>query len=138
MKILSLLACLLITGCSWSKVAYQPQPVASKEEAVKLVERLLWEQSEDFRPNYVEVSPEWFRAGIDVTDSSKLGFRTLATSVTHNVRAVYYDNVERLQLYKRGEDFQVVLFNGSEELYQYNCVNEKKAKQFINAVQALR
>lgn len=132
-------ALVLVAGCGWADVQYTPNPVASKLEAVQTLERALWEQSPDYAPTAVEVEPKYFRVGKGEVETSHKGFVTTAATTVDRVSTVYYDNISEARLYKKGDMYQVVLMSSAdEELYRYYQANETKARQFLDALEALR
>jgi hypothetical protein len=71
-----------LAGCGSTEVRYSPQPNMPTSEAMKTIERLLWEQAPPFAPKEVVVTAESFR-----TPGQKDG-----------EIGAYYNNVERIGL----------------------------------------
>lgn len=138
MKNVLLAVVLILSGCGWADVRYTPQPVASKREALSLVERSLWEQYRDFAPNSVEVTPDYFRASKGEVKERHRGLVTTAMTTAENTSTVYFDNIGSATLYYKDDLYQVLIrAKSGEELYRWYAVSQDKAKKFADALEAL-
>lgn len=138
MKKVWLAGILILSGCGWADVRYTPEPVASRKEALSLVERSLWEQYRDFAPNSVEVTPDYFRAGKDELKERRRGFVTTAMTTAENTSTVYFDNIGSATLYYKDDLYQVLVrAKSGEELYRWYAVSQDKAKRFADALETL-
>jgi hypothetical protein len=132
------LVTLWVSGCGWADVRYTPEPVASKKEALSIVERSLWEQYRDFAPNSVEVTQDYFRASKGEVKERHRGFVTTAMTTTENTSTVYFDNIGSAAIYYKDDLYQVLIkARSGEDLYRWYAVSQDKAKKFVSALETL-
>lgn len=123
------LSLFVAAGCT-TAIPYSPSPIASREEALRQVDRLLREQPEGHTPLGVEVTDEYF--------SVLNRHLNPIVGISVEPQTVYFDSVDSIRLSKRRSWFWVVLYDETQTpLFHYYHLNRTKAERFVDAIDTL-
>lgn len=124
----------MFAGC-WSKVDYRPQPIADRGEALRLLERLLWEQRET--PDRVEVASDRFIVGTEGRQNYyQAVFRIIPGR--DDTRAIYFDRIAAVELYESKNSTVVLKDSEGRKIYQYFTASLENARKFVDVIEAVR
>ena len=128
----------LILGCA-SQVAYVPKTDAGGEEGQVVLAQLLREAESEREPlQEVQVTKDYFKCTYVETRTTKFLFVNKGITTVPYSKFVYFNNVGRIALYKKGSSWIVLLVDkGNAELFQFQIYQESKAKAFVDAIVSL-
>ncbi len=139
---------LLITGCSATKLAYSPEAVETRNDAVRIIEQVVMEQPTKYRPGSVLVTDDYiaFDEGFE-TRTSGFGVgntvgnsAVIATGTSKSVSKamgsrIYFNSISTPDLYeKRGWYIVDVIDSNQRRLKRIYTRDEGKAEAFIDSL----
>ena len=131
------ISCLLL-GCA-SQIAYVPKTNAGGEEGQAVLAQLLREAESGQAPlQEVQVTKDYFKCTYVETRTTKFLFVNKGITTVPYSTFVYFNNIGRIALYKKGSGWIVLLVDkGNAELFQLQIYQESKAKAFVDAIVSL-
>lgn len=120
----------LFSGCRYSTIEYAENPtnIKDKEQAKKIMQRIISEQPNNGSPLQMTVDDECIAFNIDRRNMISLGSLKVAKSI-------YYTTPDRLELVRRRstDTGHVIIWRGKNKIYQVNCFSVDDGKKFIDA-----
>lgn len=141
MRVVALLPALMLAACAYVPADYKAGPL--KGDPKEIVERILYEQPESKRPDYVRVTESYVEFGEGVSGSSI----DMGVGVSHNYRKdvtrVYYRTMAEAKLLNRvsvkGHWYVVEPRSAQGRTLAQMYVDERQdAEKLVDALMALK
>jgi hypothetical protein len=115
----------ILASCT-SAIEYSPAKMDDKDAALKMLERLLYEQPRGDASNNVVVTKEFFRS---------VKSNTKGVSLTETV---YFDNVSSITLFERKKCAVDLQDKAGFRIFRYSSQDIEKAKKFADVISTLK
>ncbi len=147
-KVILIIAILSVSACTATPYSYMPNPETDKMTAVKVIEQVIYEQHEKYRPESVFISDDFIAiskgtltksrakgVGIAVTDNVVVGLGSTKTLIKGLNQRIYFNSLGQPKLYtKRGRYIAQINNESGRALLNVAVDNELKAKKFIDSI----
>ena len=124
MKKTLLIVILFCTGCSATKLAYQPQEYNDISKSIEVLKNSLTYQSPNHTVKSIEVKPDYFK---------------IISGPRNKVSYVHFENIENIDFHEKRE-WKIITIKDKKRriLYRLYVRNREIAENFINAVYTLK
>lgn len=122
-KIIVLISALFFTGCSATRLTYQPQEHSDVSKSINVLKDSLNYQSPNHAVKSVEVRPDFFKI----------------VGSNHRINNIHFDSIGNIDFHKKNE-WKIVTIRGKNRriLYRLYVKDRTIAQNFINAVYTLQ
>jgi len=146
--ILTTIFMVLLTSCAAKPVFYKPIPELNKLVAVKMIEQVLYEQHEKYRPESVFISEEFIALNKGLQSNTRgsaiavvanrnliIGLGSSKTLTKEMSQRIYFNSLGEPKLYlKKGRYIAQIKDVSGQTLLNVPAISEAKAKSFINSL----
>jgi len=151
MKFLIIVFSLIILSCA-SQVEYTHKSDITREESLKIIEQVVYEQPQKYRPEYVQITDEYIgygsgtvsrhsgsNVGVHVTNDVSVAKSKGKSKTKYISKRVYFNSIGKVNLFKKRKWFSVqIISTDGYQLDQIFTRNETKARRLIDAIYFLK
>ena len=152
MKYVPLLLLFVLVGCAAVPIPFNYDDSLNAREAATAVDRALMTQPPNFRPESVDVTPEYVMYGkgtisrgrnsllvVPIGNVIAVGRGRSSTTSKNLIERIYFDTYSEAKLYRKRRLFVVMIYsNDRQPVKRFYLYNEEQARALINSLHSLK